>query len=95
MTEHHEHHVMRTATLATIWGALLILTATTVWVSTIDLGFLNVAVALTIASCKALLVVFWFMHLRYENTMLKTMVLITFVVLAIFIGFTFFDVAYR
>ena len=95
MTERHEYHVMSTATLATIWGALLVLTAVTVWVSTMNLGFLNVAVALSIASCKALLVVFWFMHLKYENAMLKTMVLITFVVLAIFIGFTFFDVAYR
>ncbi len=95
MTEHHEHHVMSTATLATIWVGLLILTAVTVGVSRVDLGFLNITVALTIASCKATLVVFWFMHLRYENALLKLMVLITFVVLAIFIGFTFFDVAYR
>lgn len=95
MSEHHTHHIMPTSTLITIWIGLMILTGITVWVSTINLGFLNVAVALTIASCKALLVVFWFMHLRYENAMLKMMVLITFVVLAIFIGFTFFDVAYR
>lgn len=94
MTEQH-HHVMKYGTLTLIWVLLLILTGVTVWVSTIDLGFLNVATALTIASCKALLVVGWFMHLKYEDTGLKIMVLITFVILAIFIGLTFFDVAYR
>lgn len=94
MTEQH-HHVMKYGTLTIIWVLLLILTGVTVWVSTIDLGFLNVAAALTIASCKALLVVGWFMHLKYEDKGLKIMVLITFIILAIFIGLTFFDVAYR
>jgi cytochrome c oxidase subunit 4 len=35
------------------------------------------------------------MHLKYENRTLKTMVLVAFVILAIFIGFTFFDTANR
>jgi len=35
------------------------------------------------------------MHLKYENRVLKGMVATAFVVLAIFIGMTFFDVAYR
>ncbi len=95
MTTQHEHHVMNYRTLGMIWVMLLILTGLTVWVSTVDLGFMHVAAALLIASCKASLVVGWFMHLKYEDTGLKFMVLTTFVILAIFIGFTFFDVAYR
>jgi len=97
MTNTHEtnHHVMSYRTLSLVWVTLLILTGVTVWVSTIHLGFLNVAAALLIASSKAAVVVAFFMHLKYENTLLKLMVLIAFVILAIFIGFTFFDVAYR
>jgi cytochrome c oxidase subunit 4 len=78
-----------------VWAALMVLTAITVEVSTIHLGFLNVVSAMTIASVKASLVVFFFMHLKYENRTLKTMVLVAFVILAIFIGFTFFDTANR
>ncbi|QJB56725.1 cytochrome C oxidase subunit IV family protein [Pseudodesulfovibrio sp. zrk46] len=78
-----------------VWAALMVLTCITVVVSGIDLDFLNVLVAMSVATTKALLVVMFFMHLKYENTTLKLMVLVAFVILAIFIGFTFFDTAYR
>ncbi|MGE4506895.1 MAG: cytochrome C oxidase subunit IV family protein [Desulfovibrionaceae bacterium] len=94
--EHNaEHHGPGYGLFVLIWVALLVLTATTVGVSTIDLGFLNVLVAMAVASTKAALVVFFFMHLKYENLTLKLMVLTAFVILAIFIGMTFFDTAYR
>jgi cytochrome c oxidase subunit 4 len=35
------------------------------------------------------------MHLKYENRTLGIFLLLVFVILAIFIGFTFFDVAMR
>lgn len=98
MTEHssdHAPHIMGYGTLAAVWGALLVLTTITVAVSRIDLGFLNVVAALGVASCKALLVIFLFMHLRYENQVIKGMVFLAFLMLAIAIGFTFFDVGYR
>ena len=41
------------------------------------------------------LVIFFFMHLKYENWAIKGMVLAAFVVLAIAIGFTFFDIGNR
>lgn len=81
--------------LAGIWVLLLVMTGVTVLVAGIDLGFLNVAAALGIATAKAGLVIFFFMHLKYENRLLKGFVLLVFVILAIFIGFTFFDTAYR
>lgn len=89
------HHGPGYGTFLRIWLALLVLTAVTVAVSRVDLGFLNKAVALTIASSKAMLVIFWFMHLKYEDRALKGMVATAFVVLAIFIGMTYFDTAYR
>jgi cytochrome c oxidase subunit 4 len=97
MNEHEQtkHHGPGYGLFIAVWAALMVLTAVTVEVSTIHLGFLNVVSAMTIASIKASLVVFFFMHLKYENRTLKTMVLVAFVILAIFIGFTFFDTANR
>ena len=95
ITEQAHHHIMSFRTLFFVWIALLTFTGLTVYVASIDLGFLNVAAALGIASIKALIVITFFMHLKYENTALKLMVFTAFLILAIFIGFTFFDVAYR
>lgn len=90
-----DKHIMPFGLLTKIWIALLLLTGVTVAASTYDFGYLNVLVAMTVATVKALLVVFFFMHLKYENRVLALFVLIAFVILAIFIGFTFFDVAFR
>jgi cytochrome c oxidase subunit IV len=78
-----------------IWGMLLLLTAITIRVSLIELGFLNIVVALGIAFLKSTLVVLYFMHLRYESRVLQVMVLCALIILAIFIGFVFFDIAAR
>ncbi len=94
MTQTHKH-IMSFGLLTKIWLGLLALTGVTVGVAGFDFGFLNVIVAMTVATTKALLVVFFFMHLKYENRMLGGMVLLVFVILAIFIGFTFFDVGLR
>ena len=93
--ETHEHHGPGYKLFVIIWAILLIFTGITVYAAEIDLGFLNVALALTIASTKAALVTFYFMHLKYENRTLKLMVLLCFVILSVFIGFTFFDTVYR
>lgn len=92
---HNEPHIMSVKQASVILGILLFLTCVTVAVSRIDLGFLNVAVALFLATTKSLFVILFFMHLKYENRMFQFFVFICFLILAIFIGFTFFDVAYR
>ncbi|MBG0776628.1 MAG: cytochrome C oxidase subunit IV family protein [Desulfovibrionaceae bacterium] len=96
MHAHEEgHHPPSYRLLIGVWGALMVLTAVTVWVAQVPLGFLNVVAAMAVATCKALLVTLFFMHLKDENWTFKGMVLLVFVILAIFIGFTFFDTAYR
>lgn len=50
-----------------IFAVLMALTLVTVAVARRDLGFLNVAVALTIAVTKATLVILYFMHVRYSS----------------------------
>ena len=61
-------HVVSIKLYATIFGALLLLTMATAGVAFIDLGGeLNSIVALTIALVKTLLVLLFFMHVRYSS----------------------------
>ena len=61
------HHVEPKRMYFMIFGALMALTALTVWASTLDLGAMNVVVALSIASVKALVVILYFMHVRHSK----------------------------
>lgn len=64
-------HIVSPKIYILIFTALVILTATTVYAATVDLNEhyagLNVIVALVIATCKALLVVLFFMHAYYST----------------------------
>lgn len=91
----HEHQPLGYRFLTLIWVGLMALTVITVAVSKVDLGYMNVIVAMGVASIKASLVIFFFMHLKYENWIIKGMVLTAFIILAIAIGLTFVDVGYR
>ena len=88
-------HITSYKTLATVLGVLLVLTLVTVGISYLDLGFFNVPVALLIASTKVTLVLFFFMHLKYEGLVIKISFVSTVLFLATMIGFTFWDVAFR
>lgn len=95
MDQKQENHGISYKTLLSVLTTLLALTAITVYVSQIDMGALNIWVALLIASTKASLVLMFFMHLRYEARLLKYTFAITVFTLAIVIGLIFFDVAFR
>jgi cytochrome c oxidase subunit 4 len=60
-----------------VWGALLLGTFITYEVATIDLGVFNAAVALIIATTKALLVALFFMHLKGASEKLLKLVVIS------------------
>lgn len=60
-----------------VWGALLAGTYITYEVSKIDLGVFNSAVALIIATTKALLVALFFMHLKGAGEKLLKLVVIS------------------
>lgn len=95
MSSEQPHHIVSYATQIKVWLALLVLTAVTISVSRIELGALHVWAALLIASVKSALVIAFFMHMKYENRAFKYCLLAALLTLAIFIGFTFFDVLYR
>jgi cytochrome c oxidase subunit 4 len=88
-------HIVGTKTFVLVWAALLTLTATTVTVAKLNLGALSTLTAIAIASIKAGLVLWFFMHLKYEKRLLKLLLLVPIVTLAVIIGLTFIDVWYR
>lgn len=93
--ESTEQHLMSYKTLGLVLAALLVLTGVTVGVSYFDMGIFNVVLALGIASTKVSLVLLFFMHLKYEGRAIRFSFIGTICFLAIMIGFTFFDVAFR
>ena len=79
-----------------VYAALVCLTAITVTSASLDLGKIAIFIVLAIAGTKAVLVLLYFMHLRYEKKLLiKILMPIVVVTLAIFIGLTYTDILYR
>jgi cytochrome c oxidase subunit IV len=85
-------HVLSVKLYAVIFIALVALTLTTTGVAFINLGgSLNVIVALTIAVVKALLVILFFMHVRYSDRLTWIFVGAGFFWLAIMMALTLGD----
>ena len=95
MTHENTPHIISYGKLAAVWVALLALTALTVWVARHGIGFGHVWGSLAIACAKGGLVIAIFMHMKYEGGLLRWFLFVALSLLAIFIGFTFFDVLYR
>ncbi len=90
-----KHSIIGYGKLTLVWLALLFLTGLTVWVARHNVGIGHVWGSLAIAVAKGGLVIAYFMHMRYEGRLLRSLLFFVLAVLAIFIGFTFFDVLYR
>ena len=72
MSETAEHqHIVSPRIYVAVASALLVLTASTCAISYVDLGVFNAVVALAIAVFKAMLVVLFFMHLKYSTKLTK------------------------
>ena len=71
-------HIVSVRVYLVIFGALMVLTALTVFAAYFDLahiwGPLNAIVSLTIACIKATLVVLYFMHVRYSSRLTQIIV---------------------
>ncbi len=69
--DEHAHHIVGPGVYVTILFALLIGTGLTVWASFLELGPWNPVIALAIATGKAMLVVLFFMHVKYSTKLTK------------------------
>ena len=63
-------HVVPTRVYYTIFVILMVCTGLTVGIAYLDLGPLNTIVALAIAVFKAVLVVLFFMHVKYGSRLI-------------------------
>ncbi|HET6349642.1 MAG TPA: cytochrome C oxidase subunit IV family protein [Candidatus Krumholzibacteria bacterium] len=95
---HHDaqpHEPAGYGTYFMTWFSLVFLTALTVTAAGLHLGSISVAVALLIAAIKASIVLYLFMHLKYEDATFHRLILIMIVAMSIFIGLTFTDTLFR
>jgi cytochrome c oxidase subunit 4 len=76
MADPSSEHILPSGFYWLIWFILIVATVLTAWISTIDLGVFNTVVALIIATCKASIVVLFFMHVKYTSEKMTKAVLI-------------------
>jgi len=99
--QEHEHHIVSPKIYILILFVLLTCTALTVLASYIDLGewhiapgltlFWNPVVALAIATGKMLLVVLFFMHVKYSTKLTKLTVVSGLFMFLVLVGMTLSD----
>lgn len=84
-------HPMPVPMLLAVFGALVFLTIVTVAQASFDLGSFDIAVVMGIATLKACLVAFFFMHLAWDKPFNVILFLGSFVFVALFMIFTMSD----
>jgi len=82
--EHAEHHIVSPLEYCYVYGALIVGTILTVLAAQVELGVFNPIIALGIACTKAVIVILFFMHVKYQSHLIKVTVgagFFTFIVL--------------
>jgi len=93
MHDDADHSSVRTYTTIYVW--LVVLMLLTIVASYLNLGPLNLTVAMIIALVKATLVVMYFMHVKYSGRLIWVYSAGAFLWLAILLGLTFSDYVSR
>lgn len=88
-----DHHIVSYKFNIGIWVGLVMLTIMTVLVSVMGISLVafSVITAMVIATTKALVVANYFMHLKYDNPLLKILFGITMFLFLTFMLFTAID----
>ena len=89
--EHADHHVVSPVQYCMVFGTLLIGTLITVLAAYKDMGWLNPVIALGIASFKAVVVILFFMHVKYQSKLIKMTVAAGFFTFIVLITMTLSD----
>jgi cytochrome c oxidase subunit IV len=88
-------HIVPPKVYVGIFLSLMVLTAATVGAAYVNLGAMNIVVALAIASVKATLVVLYFMHARYSPKRTQLVIVCAVFWLAIMLALTLSDYSTR
>jgi cytochrome c oxidase subunit IV len=89
--EHSEHHVVTPGIYMIVFATLLIFTGLTVVAAYVEMGILNPVVALGIACFKAVVVILFFMHVKYQSKLVKLTVASGFFTFLVLITMTLSD----
>ncbi len=90
-----EHQLISYGTYIMVWLALLMLTGLTVTAAGLNLKSFAIIAVIFIAGFKSVLVLNYFMHLKYESALFRNMVFMAVFTLVIIIGLTFTDISFR
>ena len=71
IAEHVEEHIVTPFQYLLVYVTLIIFTGLTVGAAEIDMGVFNPVIALGIASTKAVIVILFFMHVKYQSRLIK------------------------
>lgn len=88
-------HIVGYGVFVAVWACLLVLTGLTIWVAGLHLGNYSTLGAMVVATAKAAMVLYFFMHLKYEPPVFKIMALVTIATLTVIILMTFTDIWFR
>ena len=86
-------HVSPISLYITIFMALMVMTGVTVFAAFVDLGQFNFLIAMVIAGFKASLVIWYFMHVKYQSKLTKLTVATGIFFLAILLSLILIDYA--
>ena len=91
MNTDNSKHITDYKTYGIVLIVLLLLTMVSVWVTHIQLKAWSVAVALLVTCTMAALILIYFMHLKFDSLLIKLLVILVFLLFAIFVGITLLD----
>jgi cytochrome c oxidase subunit 4 len=89
--EHADHHIVTPVVYGIVFASLLVGTTLTVVAAYINLGIFNPVVALAIACTKAVIVILFFMHVKYQSKLVKLTVIAGFFTFIVLITMTLTD----
>jgi cytochrome c oxidase subunit 4 len=93
--EHAEHHIVSPLQYCMVFATLLVGTGITVLAAYFDMGVLNPVIALGIACTKAVIVILFFMHVKYQSKLIKMTVGAGFFTFIVLIMMTLLDYTSR
>ena len=89
--EHAEHHIVTPMQYVMVYVALLLGTLLTVLAADWNMGVFNPIIALAIACTKAVIVILFFMHVKYQSNLIKMTVASGFFTFLVLITMTLSD----
>ena len=96
MSEQNEKpHIVPYKTFLLVLAALLVFTFISIGVTSYNLGPLTVLIALLLATAKTILVLTYFMHLKWDVKMFGILITAVLLLIGVVIFITFLDYLFR